>query len=201
MVNCVQGENRGTRQVSEETLSTRERGLDPGSGGAVGDGAGPPAEERLNFGMLEGLIGFHLRLANDRTFENFVELLGPDRLRPGCFTMLTLIANNPGITQIAISRASGRDKSSVTKALRYMEDAGLIRRVRLDDDRRSYASFVTEAGAELAGRMARKARIHIDHMASLLGEERAGLLLDLLKELIGKLPAAYEGRIKSDREG
>lgn len=153
------------------------------------DHGNPPGhEEPIRFGILEDLIGFHLRLANDRTFDNFTDLLGPDRLRPGCFTILTLIANNPGITQIAIARASGRDKSSVAKALRYMEDAAIIRRERVDDDRRAYASYVTEAGAELAERMARTAKIHTRHMATLLGEERAKILLDILKEMIERLP-------------
>lgn len=154
----------------------------------AGHGKGPGDDEPIRLGILEDLIGFHLRLANDRTFDNFTDLLGPDRLRPGCFTILTLIANNPGITQIAIARASGRDKSSVAKALRYMEDAAIIRRERVDDDRRAYASYVTESGAELAERMAEKAKVHTRRMATLLGEERAKVLLDILKEMIERLP-------------
>jgi DNA-binding MarR family transcriptional regulator len=147
-----------------------------------------PFDEAVQFGILEELVGFHLRLADDRTFENFARGLGPDRLWPGCFTMLTLIVNNPGITQITLSRASGRDKSSVTKDLRYMEDAGLIRRVRLSEDRRSYASFVTQEGAELSERLTREVKAHSTRLTSIIGEDRKALLLAILKDLINNLP-------------
>lgn len=150
--------------------------------------ASSPFDETVQFGILEQLVGFHLRLADDRTFENFARGLGSDRLRPGCFTMLTLIVNNPGITQITLSRASGRDKSSVTKDLRYMEDAGLIRRVRLNEDRRSYASFVTQAGAELSERLTCEVKAHSMRLTSIIGEDRKALLLTILKDLINNLP-------------
>lgn len=147
-----------------------------------------PVEDMTNYGLLDSFIGFHLRLANDRVYENFVNSLGDDRLRPGCFTMLTLIANNPGITQIAISRAAGFDKSSVAKGLRYMEDEGLIRRVRLDDDRRSYASYLTESGVELSQRLAERARGQSAYLTSLIGPENKRELLKILKILIDTLP-------------
>ncbi|MFD2236569.1 MarR family winged helix-turn-helix transcriptional regulator [Aureimonas populi] len=143
--------------------------------------------EAVELGILAGHLGFHLRLANDRTFETFADLLGADRLRPGCFTMLILIANNPGITQTGISRACGRDKSSVAKALRYMEDEGLIRRERVEDDRRSSASFVTPAGAQRVERLQEKARIQSARISAALGEARVQELLATLKALIDRL--------------
>ncbi|MGV6875984.1 MarR family transcriptional regulator [Pseudochelatococcus sp. B33] len=146
------------------------------------------ADDKINYGLLDSFIGFHLRLANDRVYENFVNSLGDDRLRPRCFTMLTLIANNPGITQIAISRAAGLDKSTVAKGLRYMEDRGLIRRVRLDDDRRSYASYVTKAGSELSQHLAERAHSQSAYLISLIGAENKKALLKILKKLIDTLP-------------
>lgn len=162
------------------------RDTDGGNGAGWAQAEAAPAEV-AELGILAGHLGFHLRLANDRTFETFSDLLGTDRLRPGCFTMLILIANNPGITQMGISRACGRDKSSVAKALRYMEDEGLIRRERVEDDRRSSASFVTPAGAQRVERLQEKARIQSARIASTLGEKRTDELLATLKELIAKL--------------
>nr|WP_281351174.1 MarR family winged helix-turn-helix transcriptional regulator [Pseudochelatococcus lubricantis] len=165
----------------------RETNVSAAPAGANVDAGQETFDDAIDYGLLDSFIGFHLRLANDRTYENFIDRLGADSLRPGCFTILTLIANNPGITQIMISRVAGRDKSSVAKILRYMEDEGLIRRVRLDDDRRAYASYVTEAGAELNARLAEKARIQSAHLRSILGPEREAALLRTLKDLITAL--------------
>jgi len=123
-------------------------------------------------------------LANDHVFDAFAVIMGDDRLRPGCFTMLILIRNNPGITQMEIAKASGRDKSSVAKNLRYMEDKRLIRRERVEDDRRSSASFVTDEGEAHVLRLEEKARLQGDKIRSTLGHERTGRLMDLLKEIV-----------------
>ena len=51
-------------------------------------------------------------------------------MRPGRFAMLTLIGRNPGISQTALSRANGRDKSTLTPLLADLVRRGLVRRTR-----------------------------------------------------------------------
>ena len=59
--------------------------------------------------MLEDYLVFHLRMAHMVAFRHFKQHTGIPELRPGWFALLTLIAENPGVTPLALSRASGRD--------------------------------------------------------------------------------------------
>lgn len=161
-----------------QTLSQQENGRD----GSSGPGRLP--DEDIKLGELEGFVGLHLRAAYEASFADFERLLGPDAVRPGYFTMLTLIVNNPGISQTQIGRYARRDKSAVTKALRHMEDEGLICRTRLQDDRRTYVSEVTAKGAELQARMREKALLHVARLVDVIGPERHAVLVDILADIV-----------------
>src|SRR5690606_27040602 len=94
-----------------------------------GEGAHARAAEReVRLGELENYISFHLRLAQNASFKAFKRHTGENRLRPGWFAVLMIIRNNPGITPMALSRASGRDKSTITPVLRDLLQERLIDR-------------------------------------------------------------------------
>ena len=88
--------------------------------------AEPRGDEPVELGVLGDYIGFHLRLAQAASFRAFKRHAGIPGLRPGWFAVLSLIDDNPGITPIALSRASGRDKSTITPLLRDLARDELI---------------------------------------------------------------------------
>ena len=151
--------------------------------GAAGDIVAQDGEDALEYGILNEFVGMHLRIAYERAYADFVERLGDDALRPGYFTILTLVVNNPGISQTQIGRAAGRDKSSITKALRWMEEAGLISRVRPDTDRRTHLSQATRKGVDLQARMEIRARQHLTALNSLIGADHREELISTLKRI------------------
>lgn len=146
------------------------------------------SDDEIDIGMLERFVGTYLRAAYEASYADFEALLGDSAVPPGYLSILTLIAHNPGISQTQIGRTAHRDKSAVTKALRRMEDEGLIRRTRLEDDRRTYVSEVTAKGAALQARLQDKALLHVSRITEIIGRERHALLLDTLRELIDNLP-------------
>ena len=56
-------------------------------------------------------------MAQIASFQAFAREVGEVDLPPGRFALLTLIGRNPGISQTVLSRAAGRDKSTLTPAL------------------------------------------------------------------------------------
>ena len=74
------------------------------------------AAEPIDYGPLAEWVGFNLRMAQDASFQAFARLSQEIDVRPGRFATLTLIGNNPGISQTALSRANGRDKSTLDAA-------------------------------------------------------------------------------------
>lgn len=117
----------------------------PAEGGAV---------QQRRLGPVGDLIGFHLRLAQDVTYQAFVAQASRQRgmrfVAPGYSTILALIGENPGITQTALSRVSARDKSTLTPILNEFAENGFITRTRLDSDRRSFAISLTPKGRSVS---------------------------------------------------
>ena len=77
----------------------------------------------VDYGPLAEWLGFHLRMAQIASFQAFAAEVGEVDLPPGRFALLTLIGRNPGISQTVLSRAAGRDKSTLTPALARPDQA------------------------------------------------------------------------------
>ena len=132
--------------------------------------AAPADAAALSLGPLADFIGFHLRLAQEASFQAFSRRVRDFDLRPGRFAVLALIGENPGISQTALGRASGRDKSSLTPALDDLAGRALIHRRRVARDRRSYALSLTPKGERLLATLLAHARAHdrrLDTLVSL----------------------------------
>ncbi len=138
------------------------------------------AKAAVRFGPLAGWVGFNLRMAQESAFEAFSHLSREIGESPGRFAILTLIAENPGISQSTLGRAAGRDKSSMTPVLDDLVRRGLVARDRSDDDRRTYRLNLTTAGAKTLARLMACARRHERNLDRIIGlRERARFLRTL----------------------
>jgi len=141
----------------------------------------------IDYGPLENWVGFHLRLAQNASFQAFSrEARGVD-LSPGRFAVLMLIGRNPGISQTALSRANGRDKSSLTPVLDDLERRRLIKRARTRRDRRSYQLTLTPAGERLLQQLTACAERHDANLDRIIGTKYKARFLHALKKLIAEL--------------
>ncbi len=100
----------------------------------------------FRFGGLTDSLGFLLRLAQLRSFEDFFDQTAPLDIRPGEMSVLILIAENPGVRQGTLARALMIKRAHMTKMIRAMEGAGLVRRTIPEADKRSVELWLTEAG-------------------------------------------------------
>lgn len=126
-------------------------------------------------------------MAQTASFQAFArEAKGID-LRPGRFALLTLVGANPGIGQTALSRANGRDKSTLTPMLEDLVRGGLLRRERASEDRRAYRLFLTKRGeATLAKLMACACR-HEAHLDRIIGERDRARFSRILQRIAAEL--------------
>lgn len=150
------------------------------------DAKGNNPAEAVKFGPLDDWIGFHLRIAQSASFQSFARQASGMSLSPGRFAILTLIGQNPGISQTALSRANGRDKSTLTPALDDLERRGLVVRERLANDRRSYALKLTKAGQTALDELTDCAARHEANVDRILGPDR-DTFMQLLKKLSAEL--------------
>jgi DNA-binding MarR family transcriptional regulator len=140
----------------------------------------------IRFGPLENYITFHLRMAHGAAFRAFQRRAGMPGLRPGWFAVLTLIRENPGITPMALSRGSGRDKSTITPILRDLEHEGLVSREAVPADRRSYALRLTSKGEVRLAHLSQRAAEHDARLDAIVGDRKEELLA-LLRRIVADL--------------
>ena len=167
-----------------------QRSTIPGTVPPATAGAPPPRPDAVpepllpSLGPLEDSIGFHLRLAHEASFHAIKQRIGETDLLPGRLAVLALIAENPGLTQTALSRVSGRDKSSVTTAIDDLERRGWVIRGRPANDRRSHALALTEAGHDALAAQMQHARQHENDLDRIVGKADRKKFLAILQRII-----------------
>nr|WP_277348880.1 MarR family transcriptional regulator [Sneathiella limimaris] len=105
----------------------------------------------------------------------------------GQYSVMEIIANNPGRTQSAIAWAAGLDRSSLVPILNQFEKNGFIKKEQVANDKRAYAVSLTAAGEkELAD-----LRVKIEEMEQLfikgMGARNHKQLINLLKKFLDTL--------------
>ncbi|NQV56151.1 MAG: MarR family transcriptional regulator [Rhodospirillales bacterium] len=128
-------------------------------------------------------MGYHMRRAQLRIFQDFAETMRDVQITPGQFGVLALIASNPGMTQSACARAVGIERSTMVAVIDALEQRKLVERRPSPVDKRSYALVLTMGGIKLMEELRPLVRRHEDRLtAGLSGPERRQLI-DLLRRL------------------
>lgn len=140
-------------------------------------------DDAVRLGPLSNLVGFHLRLAQEASFRAFAARVGDPNLKPRRFAILTLISANPGLTQTALGRASGRDKSTLTPALDDLVKRGLVHRDRAANDRRSYTLTLTGAGEALLAELTARAAEHDAELDRIVGADQKADFIRTLRRI------------------
>ena len=148
---------------------------------------GEAVAESIKFGPLDHWVGFNLRMAQEAAFEAFSRRSQAIGESPGRFATLTLIARNPGISQTALSQASGRDKSSVTPVVEDLVRRGLVERRRMNDDRRAYRLNLTAAGRKTLVELTRCARRHERNLDAIIGRTERKRFIAILKKIAAEI--------------
>ncbi len=174
--------NRGNRGKLGRTNGRRGRASDRAEP-ARANGRG----EAVDYGPLAGWVGFNLRMAQAAAFQAFSRLAKEIGTRPGRFATLMLIGRNPGISQTALSRANGRDKSSLTPVLNDLARRGLVHRRRTRADQRAYRLTLTPAGRALLAELTRCARAHERNLDRVIGARAQKDFVRALKRIIAEL--------------
>jgi DNA-binding MarR family transcriptional regulator len=95
---------------------------------------------------------------------------------------MMVIHNNPGISQVAVSRAIARDKSSVTPLIQELLKKGYVARQPSVVDRRSVTLTLTASGEAQLQRLLAEAAEHDRRLDAIVGDHKSELIR-LLKDI------------------
>ena len=155
-------------------------------GEALGGAAGKAAKPRaVRLGLLDGLVGYHLRRAQVALYKHFAATAGASGVTPGQFGVLAIIDANPGLSQARLGGALGIDRSTLVGVLDGLERRGLVVRAAAPGDRRSHALRLSDKGAELLRRLAIAVRAHEAQLAHGLSQAERRQLIALLRRIAG----------------
>jgi DNA-binding MarR family transcriptional regulator len=131
-------------------------------------------------GRLGGLLGYVLRSAQVRVFQDFAASLDDLGLTPGQLGALLLIEANSGLSQTELGAALGIDRSSVVPLIDKLQARNLVRRLVKASDRRAHALELAEDGVALLRRLAPRLEAHERRIAADLSAAERKTLMELL---------------------
>lgn len=162
-----------------------------GAAAGADDRAGAATDEAPVYGGLQDSLGFLLRLSQLQSFAAFYEDLGDLGVKPGEMTVLIILSEVPGIRQGVLARWLKIKRANMSKMVRGLEAAGLIRREVPEDDGRAMELHLTEAGALRVAILLPRLRAHEARTPPTLTGEEVRAMKCLLRKYLG-LPE--EGR-------
>jgi DNA-binding MarR family transcriptional regulator len=138
----------------------------------------------LDMGELSELLGYSLKRAQLKIFEDFLRCVASLQLTPAQFSVLLLLDKNPGRNQTEIANTLGILRPNFVAMLDGLESRDLCTRVRSTNDRRSHILMLTDRGRAVLARAKRLvATKHEARLNELLGPANRAALLEMLTKI------------------
>jgi DNA-binding MarR family transcriptional regulator len=138
----------------------------------------------LDFGVLHGVLGFHVTLVNVVTLGLFERHVGePLGLRKVEYSLLMLLLANGPTPARRLAQTLRLSAPQLTMMVDRMQEARWLRRERNPADRRSQFIVFTREGEALARRAAQLSRTMEQELSSCLSAAERAMLIELLRKV------------------
>src|ERR1700724_134841 len=135
----------------------------------------------LQMGELSELLGYSLKRAQLKVFEDFLRCVASLQLTPAQFSVLLLLDKNPGRNQTEIANTLGILRPNFVAMLDGLESRELCVRMRSTNDRRSHHLVLTDKRrARLSRAKKLVASKHEARLNELLGPPHRAALLAMM---------------------
>ncbi|MGH1424528.1 MAG: MarR family winged helix-turn-helix transcriptional regulator [Pseudooceanicola sp.] len=146
---------------------------------------GRETPENLPDRRLRGLAGYSLKRAYHRLQSDAARVLDGLGLRITTYSALSVICDTPGLRQSQLADALSMERSNTVVLVDTLEQAELIERRRVPQDRRSYALTATAAGRRLCDAATDALHRHEDRLLSDFDAAEHDTLMRLLRKIDG----------------
>jgi DNA-binding MarR family transcriptional regulator len=141
-------------------------------------------EPAIELGELSELLGYVLKRAQLKIFEDFLRCVAPLQLTPAQFSVLLLLDRNPGRNQTEIANTLGILRPNFVAMLDALESRDLCARMRSANDRRSHNLVLTDKGKAILARAKKLvAAKHESRLNDLLGAGNRAALVAMLSRI------------------
>ena len=143
----------------------------------------------LDYGVLDDLLGYALRRAQNALYLDFYRATAALDVSPQRFAALVLVGRNPGMRQGLLAQAMGLHRSGALRLTDWLTSRGRVERRDDAEDARRWGLFLTTAGKRQLAVLERRVRTHDERLMSELGERAARLKADL--ERLAEIASAH----------
>lgn len=153
------------------------------------------AASAVDYGTLPNHVGYLLRLAQLRVWEDFYGRMGDTGVSPALFSALMLVRSNPGIQQSRLGEALGVARSGAMTMTDRLERLGVVERRADPHDRRAYGLFLTTDGERRMAEFVARVQQHDMLINQVLSPDEHRTLMQLLHKFVAApTPIAEERR-------
>ncbi len=139
----------------------------------------------LDLGVLSDMVGYQLRRAQLRIFNSFSKAFEHTHVTPAQMGLLIKIRHNAGISQTALAKANGVERSTLGEIIDRFEKRNLVERRKHATDRRTYALHLSTEGEALVNEILPDVLEHEKKLFDDWSREDRDLLLKMLDRLAG----------------
>lgn len=147
------------------------------------DGGFDPHVPNIDYGVLDNLVGYAIRRAQIRIYEDFVRSLAQWQITPPRFSALVIISRNPQLKLTELAHILGIARSGAVLLVDALEAMKLVARRPAAGDRRAYSLVLTPAGRRTLEAATQAVVAHDAHVSSVLSEAEQATLKSLLARL------------------
>lgn len=140
----------------------------------------------LDLSYLDGTIGYAIRRAQLSVFEDIYRAFGKLDVTTAQFSVLAVVADNPGCSQADLAAALGVERPRMVPLIDALERRGLARRISPAHDRRVREIHLTPHGRRLLETLKRRFARHQQRMLERLGQTEPDAVLTVLWRLAGR---------------
>ena len=138
-----------------------------------------------DIGGIADIVGFHIRLAHAAVLRHFTETFTDLELTQKQVSVLWLVDDHPGISQIEVGRRLRMDRATTMTIVNRLQERDYLRRERSASDGRKQALHLSDAG-----------RAALDRAKAAIAEHEAWLKArfnpDEVKKLVEMLARIHE---------
>jgi DNA-binding MarR family transcriptional regulator len=133
----------------------------------------------LDYGVLEELLGYSLRRAQNALYLDFYRATAAFDVSPQRFAALVLVSRNPGLRQQQLAQALGLHRSGALRLADWLGERGWVQRRENPADARAWGLHLTSTGRTALNKLERAVREHDQGLVDALGPEAAALKAQL----------------------
>jgi len=146
-----------------------------------------------HLGYVSALFTVRLRRAEYLLSRATAKAWGDRPLRTGTIGVLSQIVQDPGVSQIELSRRTTFDKSAINAIINGLEELGWACRRKSADDKRRHELYATEAGMSALHGI-------VDRIGQIEARMLANVPLHLLEQLCELLDQVHLSCLSADSD-